>query len=170
MLPANRFGTVTANVTFSGIDASTSAAATNSPVVVPVSAFEIGFGTKATGDGSGVPGGTYGNLITTSSLASGASLAGLTTTLGTGATSFGIGKTTATILAGTLGASSTGLSETWRSRSAAESANSVTGFPTLVSDVVNLTGIAGGASSPYALQNDLRSEPDVRRHGCRCGR
>ncbi len=136
-------------VTFTGTDATTSGAATGSPQTATINWNVIGKGTT-----NGTPGtvGVYGTQLVTQggSLASGYNMAGLTSTLGSGATSFGIGQTTATILQGTLGASSTGIGMAWRSRTAAESVG--VSNPPLISDVVNLTGITGGASSPYALQ------------------
>ncbi len=84
-------------------------------------------------------------------------LAGLTTTLGSGANSFGIGKTTTTILAGTLATPST-ITEAWRSRASNETpAGSLAagGAPLhlpLYGDVVNLNGISGGTANTYVLQ------------------
>ncbi len=154
------FGPWVASVTFTGSGSSgTTGVATGSPVVAPVNFAIIGHGTKGTADGLGVPGGSYGNLMTTQgSVGVGYNLAGLTTTLGSGASSFGIGKTTATILAGTLATSSTGISESWRSRSSNETpAGSVAagGAPLhlpLYGDVVNLNGISGGTANTYVLQ------------------
>jgi hypothetical protein len=114
-----------------------------------LAAVIIGHGTKGTADGQGIPGDSYGVLLQTQTTVS--SLGGLTTTLGTAANSFGIGKTTATILAGTLGTSST-LTETWRSRSSGElpaNAKANNNLP-LYSDVVNLNGAGNG--TPYAFQ------------------
>jgi hypothetical protein len=143
-------------VTFSGTDATTQGPATGSPVTATINWNVIGKGTKATTDGNGIQGATYGQLLATQgSLASGYNMAGLTSTLGTGATSFGINNTTATILAGTLGASSTGISEQWRSRASQElpqNSNAAAGILPLYSDVVNLTGVTGGSTSIYALQ------------------
>ena len=140
------FGPWTNTVAFTGTDATTSAVL---PTVTSSLSFTlIGKGTVPSADKTGTPGGPYGNLLTTQGAVT--NLAGLTTTLGTGATSFGIGNTTATILAGTTSAST--ISEQWRSRSAVESFNSGTGFPQLISDVVNLNGVSGGSASTYVLQ------------------
>ncbi len=146
-LPLSKFGPISASPTFTGTD-SASNVSSSSPTVT---ANEIGKGAWQLGgsDGNGIPGGPYGQQNATQGGVT--NLAGLTSTLGTGATSFGIGQTTATILAGTL-TSSSSVTMAWRSRSAGESANSGTGFPQLIGDVVNLNGISGGTANAYVLQ------------------
>jgi hypothetical protein len=151
-LPANLFGPVGSQVSFTGTDAVSGNPATGSPVVANLAATIIGKGTKATADGGGIPGDSYGILLQTQTTVS--SLAGLTSTLGTGATSFGINNTTVSILAGNLSTAST-LTETWRSRASGElppNSNVSQGRLPLYSDVVNLSGITGGSNSIYALQ------------------
>jgi hypothetical protein len=78
-------------------------------------------------------------------------LAGLSSQIGTGAGT--IGNSFATILQGSLGASSTGISMAWRSRAAIEipGAGGNGGNLPLYSDVVNLTGVTGGSASTYVL-------------------
>jgi hypothetical protein len=150
-LPANLFGPVGSQVTFTGTDAVSGNPANGSPVVANLAAIEIGKGTKSTADGFGTPGDSYGILLQTQTTVS--SLAGLTSTLGTGSTSFGIGNTTVSILAGNLSTAST-LTETWRSRASIElpqTPRSAGQLP-LYSDVVNLSGITGGSNSIYVLQ------------------
>jgi hypothetical protein len=116
-------------------------------------------------DGSGTVG-TYapGTLLTSSSVAAGASLAGYMTTLG-GSASYGIGNGFATILAGSLSSNSSGISMQWRSRSSAElpgKGNYSAGQLPLYSDVVNLSGIplasgsfgtvSGSSASAFAFE------------------
>jgi hypothetical protein len=101
------------------------------------------------------------------------SIAGYDTTLGVGsvlnsttsyngvgysATTSGIGATSCDILAGTLGASTTGISMAWRSRTSQELPAYVAahgglsgGYLPVYSDVVNLTGVNGGSNSVFAL-------------------
>jgi hypothetical protein len=144
-------------VSFSGADASAGTSAIGSPVSTgPFSINVIGHGGVALTT-PGAPGGPYQDATSTqgASLSSGYNLAGLTATLGNSTTSYGIGSTTASILAGSLGASSTGITISWRARATAElpaNSHAAAGALPLFSDVANLTGITGGASSPYVLQ------------------
>ena len=158
MLTANAagFGPWTVSgVTFNGTDGSTGLAA-GSFASSAQSFTIIGKGTKGTVDGSGTPGSTYGNLMSTQGAVT--ILDGLTTTLGNTTSNFGansaIGSTTAMILQGTLASANT-VTMTWRSRSNAEipaNSHAAAGALPLFSDVVNLQGITGGASSVYTLQ------------------
>jgi hypothetical protein len=113
----------------------------------------IAIGTKPSADGTGVFG-TYGNVMSTGALSSGASLGGLATSL-TSALTSGIGLTNAQILAGSLSASSTGITMAWRSRASNELPGSfAAGSYPLASDVVNLNGLG---SSTYVLQMSFGS-------------
>jgi hypothetical protein len=111
----------------------------------------IGITQKPSGDGTGVPG-SYGGVLSTQALPISTNLAGYETTLG-GSSSYGIGQTYAEIMAGTLGVSSTGIIEKWRSRAATElpGANPP-GNLSLDSDVVNLGGISAGTANTFTLQ------------------
>ncbi|MEI8376167.1 MAG: PEP-CTERM sorting domain-containing protein [Planctomycetota bacterium] len=90
-------------------------------------------------------GATFASPLSTLSILSGTSLAGLQTTMGTSG-SYGIGQTSATILSGSQSTTGT-ISMKWRSRTADESTSS---RPQLVSDIVNLTGT--GTANNYVLQ------------------
>jgi hypothetical protein len=150
-LPISLMGPITSpTITFSGTDTASNV----SSGTVAVAAFEIGKGAwQASGsDGNGVPGGPYGQQTATQIPLT--NIAGIMSTLGSSATSFGIGKTTATILAGTLASSNT-LTMAWRSRSSGElpkNSNANAGLLPLYSDVVNLNGISGGTANSYVLQ------------------
>jgi hypothetical protein len=110
----------------------------------------IGSATKGSSpDGTGTPYVYLGNTLTSGPITLGQSLVGMETTLGTSA-SFGIGQTYALILAGTSGvAVPSGITMTWRSRAASELPTAVIGSKNLplYSDVVNLSGLGGGASN-----------------------
>jgi hypothetical protein len=156
------FGPWATNVTFSGTDATAGTAAVGSPIAQTLNFSIIGKNTWQAGgaDGNGIAGGPYGNTVTTQgTLASGYNMAGLTSTLGTAATSFGIGQTSAAILVGTLATSSTGITEQWRSRASNEllsytstHGGASAGLLPLFSDVVNVSGITGGSNSEYEMQ------------------
>ncbi len=143
------FGPDVVTLTAAGVGANgTGAALTNSPVtgptvnVVGVGAYPATHGTDGTGQV-----GTYGGTLTTVSLTS---LANLETTLSTVA-SHGIGATFAMILAGN-NSTTTQIGMAWRPRAANELPGSTLASLPLFSDVVNLTGVTGGAASPFTLE------------------
>ncbi|MGO9108229.1 MAG: beta strand repeat-containing protein [Thermoguttaceae bacterium] len=142
-LPAANFGPWQSVVTFTGTDTNGNV---STPVPQTLNYSIIGKGTTAGADGTGVPGGSYGILLSTAPNTT--NLAGLVSTLGVSSTSYGIGQTTATILAGNTTA--TTVTEQWRSRASSEIAT-VLSVP-LFSDVVDLSGIGSGAVGTYELQ------------------
>ena len=115
-LPAADFGPWSSVVTFTGTDSNSTVSAN---VTQTLNYSIIGKGTypAAGGDRQGVFG-TYGGTLST--VAGTTNLAGLVSTMGTSSSSFGIGNTTATILAGVT--SATTVTEAWRGRASSETA------------------------------------------------
>jgi hypothetical protein len=95
--------------------------------------------------------GGYGATLTGASVANGASLAGVSTSLGT-VGSFGIGQTSVTLLAGS-NTSGGPVSPTmaWRSRGTAATPDVGPANVPLISDIVNVQNIGTGTNG-YALQ------------------
>ena len=141
--PANVFGPTTLTVSTSGYGVSLTPSTTSSQssLVNVIASNTVGAGSS------------FG-VASSATVTLGGSLANLISTLGTSSTSYGIGSTTMSILAGNAAQSST-ITTAWRSRTASETPGTNVGLP-LYSDVVNLSGVYGGSASnataPYALQ------------------
>ena len=132
---ASKFGFDQFTLTSSGSGNTLGALGGSSTVSLNV----LGIGSKGGyADGSGTAGSSYGTALQTASLTAGISLAGLQTSLNT-SVSYGIGATTATILAGSNAGGV--ISMAWRSRSGTEVPGALHVGPLLFSDVVNLTGV-----------------------------
>ncbi len=149
--PANVFGPTTLTVSTSGYGVTLASNTTSQSSTINV----IGFSTTGAG-------GTFG-VASSATVGLGASLANLTSTLGNSSTSYGIGNTTLTILAGNA-LQATTITTQWRSRNASETPGTNTGLP-LYSDVAQLKNVYGvgvsgsSATNPYALE--MSYDPSV---------